>query len=157
MLQVRINLMRIQIRIRTCLSLWCGSGSYLSHWCGSVFRIRILDSKQRLKTLKNGSNKLLFHTFWLVICKMIWIRSQLITLIGSGSTLSIRCGCESGTNLSIWCGSTRIHIHTTVYASTMRGVSTLLYKVNGESQHQVGSINDSVTVLHHLISCGNFL
>jgi hypothetical protein len=26
--------------------------------------------KKRLKTLKKGSNRLIFHTFWLVICKI---------------------------------------------------------------------------------------
>ncbi len=31
------------------------------------FRIRILASKYRLNTLKKCSNRVLFHTFWLVI------------------------------------------------------------------------------------------
>ncbi len=43
--------------------------------------------------MKKSSNRLLFHTFWLVICELmrIRIRIQLITLmrIGTGSYLSI--------------------------------------------------------------------
>ncbi len=33
------------------------------------------------KTLKKCSNKFIFHTFWLVICKLMWIRSRPITLM----------------------------------------------------------------------------
>ncbi len=33
----------------------------------------------RLKTLTKGSNRLIFHTFWLVISKLMQIRIQLIT------------------------------------------------------------------------------
>jgi hypothetical protein len=54
-----------------------------------------LASKKRLKTLKKCLNKRIFHTYWLVICKLmrIRIRNQLITLMrmrtGSGSYLSV--------------------------------------------------------------------
>ncbi len=46
-------------------------------------RIRVLASKKRLKTMKNFLLMVIFHTFWLVICKLmhIRIRIQLITLM----------------------------------------------------------------------------
>ncbi len=45
-------------------------------------RIRIPASKWRLKTFfKKYSNRLIFHTFWLVICNFIRIRIQLNTLM----------------------------------------------------------------------------
>ncbi len=40
-------------------------------------RIRIPASKWRLKTLKKYSNMLIFHTFWLVICKLMWFRIRI--------------------------------------------------------------------------------
>jgi hypothetical protein len=47
--------------------------------------IQILASKKRLEPLKKCSNRLIVHTFWLVICKMMRIRirfgTQLITLM----------------------------------------------------------------------------
>jgi hypothetical protein len=38
-----------------------------------LMRIRILASKSRLKTLKRFSNRFIFHTFWLAICKLMRI------------------------------------------------------------------------------------
>jgi hypothetical protein len=59
MLWTRITLMRIRIRLT------------------SLMRIRIwfqiLASKKMFKPVKKCSNSLKFHTFWLVICKMIRI------------------------------------------------------------------------------------
>jgi hypothetical protein len=70
LMRIRIlffTLMRIRSRILlvTLMRVW----------------IRILASKERLKTL--NSNRLIFHTFWRIICKLmwIWIRIQLITLM----------------------------------------------------------------------------
>ncbi len=82
------------------VSRWCGSGSCLSLWCGSrsclsLWWIRILlctfhfdadpDPSFPIKAqnLEKCKNRLLFHTFWLVICKLmrIRIRIQAITLM----------------------------------------------------------------------------
>ncbi len=58
--------------IRSYLSLWCGSGSEAS------FQIKA-------QKLKKCSNRLIFHTFWLGICKLmriqIRVQIQLITLM----------------------------------------------------------------------------
>jgi hypothetical protein len=37
-------------------------------------RIQILDSKKTAQTLEKVLNRLIFHTFWLVICKLVRIR-----------------------------------------------------------------------------------
>ncbi len=47
--------------------------------------------------MKRCSNRLIFHTFWLVIWKLMRIRIRIL--------LVLWCGCESGPYLSIWCGS----------------------------------------------------
>ncbi len=47
----------------------------------TLMLIRILASKYRIKTLKKCSNELIKHTFWLVICKLMRIRIQLVTLM----------------------------------------------------------------------------
>ncbi len=65
------SLMRIRIRLFT--RIW----------------IQILSSKWRLKPLKNCSNRLIFHTFWLFVWKLMQIRS------GSESSLSLWCGSRS--------------------------------------------------------------
>ncbi len=84
-----VTLMWVRIRIRILPS--------------TLMRIRISipASKKRLKTLKKCSKWLIFHTFWLVICKLMRIRIRI------RSYLSIWCGCwyESGSYLLIWCGS----------------------------------------------------
>ncbi len=80
-LLVTLMLMRIRIRILPFTLI--------------QIRIRILDFKYRLKTLKNCSNRLIFHTFWLVICKLMRIRIQILTF----TLMRIR---------------TRIRIHNTV-------------------------------------------
>jgi hypothetical protein len=40
-------------------------------------RVQILASKEGLKPLKKCSNRLIFHTFWLVICKLMRIRMRI--------------------------------------------------------------------------------
>ncbi len=73
-----------------------------------LIRIQILASKQRLKPLKTCSNRLIFHTFWLIICKLMRtrfrFRIQLITLM-----FYYWCGCGSKSSLAKWWGSMRIH------------------------------------------------
>ncbi len=61
-LQIRITFMRIRILLVTFM------------------RIRILASKLRLKTMKKCSNRLLFHIFWLAICKLMWIRIWILLI-----------------------------------------------------------------------------
>ncbi len=90
------------------LSLWCGSG------CLSGFRF-LFDSDAvpdptfhpdedpdpfpdpsfqiKAQTLKKCSNRLIFQTFWLIICRLMRIRTRNRILI------FIWCGCGSG------CGS----------------------------------------------------
>jgi hypothetical protein len=80
-LRIHIILMRIRIRIQLVT---------LMRIC-----IWILASK----TLKKCSNGLIFHAFWLVICKFKQIRIQLITFI------RIQLSLWSGSYLSIWCGT----------------------------------------------------
>ncbi len=46
---------------------------------------RSFQIKAPTQPLKKCSNRLIFHTFWLVICKL--------------------CGSSSGSSLSLWCGS----------------------------------------------------
>ncbi len=74
MLWIRITLVRVRILIfyfmRIRIRLF------------TLMRIRILASNKRgLKPLKKCLNRLIFHTFWLDICKLIRIRFriQLIT------------------------------------------------------------------------------
>ncbi len=57
-----------------------------AHRCHSILtftlmRIRILASKYMLKSLKKCSNRLIFHTFRLVIFKLMRIGIQIITLL----------------------------------------------------------------------------
>ncbi len=71
----------------------------------SLMRIRILLAtliadpdqlpSEGSKPWKKCSNRLIIHTFSLVICKLTRIQIQLITLM--------RCG--SGSSISLWCGS----------------------------------------------------
>ncbi len=70
---IRVLLVTV-MRIWILLFPWRGSGSYLSLWCGSGSLI---------PTLNKCSNPLIFHTFWLVTCKLmrILIRIQPITLM----------------------------------------------------------------------------
>ncbi len=81
------------IRIRIRISIWCGCRSR----SGSDFQTDAdpdPDSsvQLRLKTLKKCSYRLIVNTFWLVICKLMRIRTrcrdQLITLM--------RIWCRSG-------------------------------------------------------------
>jgi hypothetical protein len=82
---------------------WCGSYSCLSLWCDPdpIFHFGAYPypdpsfqiKSQNLTKIQKCLNRLILHTFWLVICK--FMRIQLITLSGSGS----------GPYLSIWCGS----------------------------------------------------
>ncbi len=111
----------------SCLSLWCGSGSYLSlnadpgltfhcdadpdpTFHSDAVRIRILASKLKLNPLKKGSNRLIFHTFWLVICKFfsncanIYSNISSANWCGSGFSLSLWWGSGSSPSLSIWYG-----------------------------------------------------
>jgi hypothetical protein len=44
-------------------------------------KIRIRDKHPGSATLQKGSTKLIFHTLWLVIYKLMRIRIQLITLM----------------------------------------------------------------------------
>ncbi len=57
------------VRLTFHLHRYCASGS--STLTLMRIRIRILASKERLKTFKKCSYRLLFHTFWLVIRKFI--------------------------------------------------------------------------------------
>jgi hypothetical protein len=53
---------------------------------------------QVLEPLKNCSNRLIFHTFWLVICKLmrIWIRFQIQPITLMRIRIFIWCGSGSG-------------------------------------------------------------
>ncbi len=145
MLCIRTTLMRIKIRlitlmrIRISIFIWCGSR------CGSGF---FFDSDPdptfhpdansvpdpdpsfqiEAKTLK-CLNRLIFHTFWLVVRKLMRIRIrfriQLITLMQIRILIFIWSGSRSGfffvadanpdldPGYQKWCGSMRIRIHNT--------------------------------------------
>jgi hypothetical protein len=64
-------------------------------------------SQIQVQTHKKFSSRLIFHTFWLVICKLMRIRNriQLITLMRIRSSLSLRSGSGSGSYHSILSGS----------------------------------------------------
>ncbi len=63
------------IRCQRCQRQCCGSGN--GSCLSPLMRIRIRISR---------INRLIFHTFWLVICQLVRIRVQLIT---SGSTIKL--------------------------------------------------------------------
>jgi hypothetical protein len=90
-LRIRITLMRFRIRItfmrfRILLVILM----LIRFLTFTLMRIRILASKKKLQTLKKCSDRLIFHTFWLLSCKLMWIRIwipiQLINLM----TIQIR-------------------------------------------------------------------
>ncbi len=53
-------------------------GSDFSPWCGSVFRPSF---QKRIKPLKKCSNRLIFHTFWLVVCKLYAVCERIRIII----------------------------------------------------------------------------
>jgi hypothetical protein len=53
----------------------------------------------KAQTLEKCSNRLIFHTYWVVICKLMRIQIQLITLMRMRIRIVIFIGCRSG------CGS----------------------------------------------------
>jgi hypothetical protein len=57
--------------------------------------------------MKKCLNRLIFHTFCLVICKLMRIRIQFITLMRIRTSFSLWCWC--GSCLLLWCGCKRIH------------------------------------------------
>ncbi len=79
-LRIRITLMRIRIS-RSCFSLWCGSGSYLSRGSGSYHSLFPDWTLQCSRMTLLG-----FHLF-------LW----------SGSCFSLLCGSRS--SFPTWCGS----------------------------------------------------
>ncbi len=121
------HLHQIKIQIRNWIDIKKSestSGSNFSPWNGSGYR-SYCSFQIKAQTLKKCSNRLIFHTFRLVICKFIQIGS------GFGSSLSLWClsRCRSGSwflvdedlnhdfiwygcgsRLSKWCGSMRIWI-----------------------------------------------
>jgi hypothetical protein len=76
------------MRIQILIFIWCGSGSWVLFDAEAdpdptfhqnpdhIFHIKA-------QTLKKCSNRLIFHTFWLFICKSMRIRIQLTTLMWS--------------------------------------------------------------------------
>ncbi len=93
MLRIRITLMRTWIRILLVTLMWIRILPLGMILLFTLMRIRILASKKRLRTLKKYSNRLIFHTFWLDICKLMRICIQLITMMLIRiRSLSIRCG-----------------------------------------------------------------
>ncbi len=59
----------------SCLSVWCGSGSYF-HFDAHAdpdFSLQI-----NVQNFEKCSNRLICHTFWLVICKMMRIRIRIL-------------------------------------------------------------------------------
>ncbi len=96
----------MRIRIFIC----CGSGSdfHPDPDPDPSFQIKA-------QTIKKCSNRLISHTFWLFICKLMRIRIFIWCKSGCGSRIQILicilCGCGSG--FPKWCGSMRIRIHNT--------------------------------------------
>jgi hypothetical protein len=72
--------MRIQILIFILCETGFGSGFLFNADPDPTFHpdvdpdpdLEILASKEKLKLLKKCSNRLIFHTFWLLICKL-WV------------------------------------------------------------------------------------
>ncbi len=137
-LRIRITLMRIQIllvtlmRIRVLITKWWGSGSQFP--------------KQRLKTLKKCSNKLIFHPYILAFHLHIDADPDpAITL----TRLRI--------NLLIWCRSMRIRIRNTAFTSAyvneegdvvwtlITGTDECIILLNGGGLH-------SLTCVHPLVN-----
>ncbi len=93
------------MRIR--IFIWCGcgsrSGSDFSPWCVSASRPRSY-IQIKAQTSKKCSNTLLFHTFWLVICKLIrkLIRLALWCASGCGSGSWFLVDGDSDPDF-IWC------------------------------------------------------
>jgi hypothetical protein len=82
----------------------------------------------KIQTLKKCSNRLIFHTFWLVICKLMRIRFriQLITLMRIWIRMRIHadpCGSGSGsTRLQVACYDQSLWVLERPYAGEGGGV-----------------------------------
>ncbi len=84
---------------------WCGSGSRslrrIRILLFNLMRIRILASIYGPKTLRKCSNTLIFHTLWLVICKLMRAGSILpLQSVSPRSSLPLWFGSRS--SLSLW-------------------------------------------------------
>ncbi len=146
----RITLMRILMliwirlitlmRMRILILIWCVSTSVDPDPDFYLMRMRMQiqfrlftrmhpDPSFQIKaqTLKIVLNRLKFHTFWLVICKLMRIRFliQLITWCGSGcrsgswllfdGRIFICCGCRSGPTTLLMNYDTVLYSLITIY------------------------------------------
>jgi hypothetical protein len=98
-----------RIEINSCkqccrsASLWCGSGSgsCLSHWCGS----KSYGTFQFVPAWSGSYHSLLPQILTLPCSKMTLQDFHLFTLIRIRILLFLWCGSGSGSSLPLWCGS----------------------------------------------------
>ncbi len=104
---------------------WFVSGSDFSPWCESGSRSRLPIKAQ---TLEKVLNRLIFHTIWLVVCKLMriqirfWI--QLITLMRIWIRIFIWYGCRfrCGSRLPKWRKSMQIRMRIWIHNTALHGV-----------------------------------